>query len=964
MAVPITGKPSCAVFGLTAPTRNNNTHTMKATWSITDYAVNENYGLRATALEIYWTLGIPGTDPKKVKSTNNERTTSSQANLNSFTVGSKTYTRQDFYPCNLKQTLSYVTCTVRTKNDKGLGPVASATRKFTKPVKPTIDNFTYTNNTGTVSTVIRTDAGLGYAERYDTRYKVTIQNTRTGNTWTQYDNSSTSTAINISYDVTDRDLLSYGDYVRSTVSAWARGYAGASDVVTKTFYVSYPYQATIKSIDVSSKNVDGKCTLSIDPNSTTTHPVDRVRLDYLANCEYKTASSIPADAVWTLSNIIDDAECRALAISVADIMPGQGNYTWVRVTSWHADENKFIRYSAYKRVTALETPAPTASDDRIKIISASAGEDGKSIVVQLGWNADGQDDSTGTELTWSDSEDTWKSTDDPKIHQFTWSDGSLVVGQTTYHDSALITIKGLNEGTKYYIKARRYLEGDTISYSDYSNTATSITSEAPEAIVASCDRYVPVDGSLPVSWTFSGNGIQQKWQIISSDGAIIKSGNNSLGSTEIPASRLASFATNNIVSFTVQASTGSGFVSSTSNTVEIVEYPTLALTVDNELTEQPFSFDAAVSTPCDLIAVVTSQGASGQFPDKIRTQTTGDTIWSDIVVPEWGEYSLTEDVAIVSGKTYYTLEDDGTYEPVADPDVSDIATYYEFTYTGEATITLPDGLGFWNGTNYTLSVVATDRRTGLQSTEQTADFIIDWDNPAVEPTGAVTVTYIDQIDVTSGQHRQAAQIDLTPPTGSAQTDVYDIYRMTGGGAYLIGESFPLTYTAYDEYAPFGKDLNLFYRVALRTVDGDIQFTDIYYTAAGDALRLDWSGGSLELPYNIQISDKYSKDVETRKHMNGDIDAYWNQNVEHKGSLNSDVIRLNSQQDIWTARELAQYPGAVFVRTPDGSAYEADVQITDMSVNGPLEAIAIDATEISLTQEFVLPTPYDLEEEEE
>ena len=956
MAVPVTQKPTIAVCYLTSPKRDNNSHVMRSTWNCSNYSLNENYGARITKLQIDWFLGIKGTDIKKTVLTENERINGHSVNLNNFTVGSKTYTRSDFYPFENKPKLNYVTVAVWSKNEKGLGLKVTQTRKFTLPKKPTIDNFTYTNNTGTVSTVIRTDAGLGYAERYDTRYKVTIQNTRTGNTWTQYDNSSTSTAINIAYDVTDRDLLSYGDYVRITVSAWARGYVGVSDVVTKTFYVSYPKPATIKTIDVTGSGVTDKCTVIIDPNHTDAHPVDRVRLDYLANCEYRTSSRIPADAVWTLSNILDDKDCKALSIPVADIMPEQGKYTWVRVTSWHADENKFIRYSAYRRVTALETPAATAADDKIKVISATAGEDGKSILVQLGWNADGQDDSTGTELTWSDSEDTWKSTDDPKMHTFTWTDGVFVDGQTTYQDSALITIKGLSEGTKYYIRARRYLESDVITYSPYSDRKICITSETPEAIVAVCDRYVADDSSLAVSWTFSGNGVQKQWQIVDSGGAVIANADNSLGSTEISAERLATFATNNVVTFTVQASTGSGFVASANNVVEIVSNPTLAITADSEVTAQPFSFDAVVSTPCDLRVVVTSQGATGQFPDKIRRQTDGDTIWSDIVVPEWGEYSLTEDVAIVSGKTYYTLEDDGTYEPVAEPDVSDIATYYEFTYTGEATITLPDGLDFWNGNNYTLSVIATDRQTELQSTEQTADFVIDWDNPATDPTGAVTLAYIDEIDQESGAHRQAAQITLTAPTGSAATDVYDVYRMTGGGAYLIGEGLPLAYVVADEYAPYGDGLDLFYRIALRTIDGDVAFTDVYYTASGKALRLDWSGGTLELPYNIGISDKYKKDVETRNHMDGSVDAYWNENVEHRGALNSDVIRLVNQSDIWAARQLAQYPGAAFVRTPDGSAYEADVQITDMSVNGPLESIAIDAIEIGLTQEFLLPTP--------
>lgn len=125
------------------------------------------------------------------------------------------------------------------------------------------------------------------------------------------------------------------------------------------------------------------------------------------------------------------------------------------------------------------------------------------------------------------------------------------------------------------------------------------------------------------------------------------------------------------------------------------------------------------------------------------------------------------------------------------------------------------------------------------------------------------------------------------------------------------------------------------------------------------MRFDWSGGSLELPYNISIGDSYTKDVEIRAHMDGSNDAYWNENITRTGSLSSDLIRLSQQEDIDLARALARYAGAVFVRTPDGSAYEADVQVSDMSTEGILTAIAIDATEIGLTQEFSLPIPYEL-----
>ena len=54
-----------------------------------------------------------------------------------------------------------------------------------------------------------------------------------------------------------------------------------------------------------------------------------------------------------------------------------------------------------------------------------------------------------------------------------------------------------------------------------------------------------------------------------------------------------------------------------------------------------------------------------------------------------------------------------------------------------------------------------------------------------------------------------------------------------------------------------------------------------------------------------------------------------------------------------------------MRLPNGSAYEADVQVSDLSAeNSRIMTIALDATEVDLTEEFMLPNPYLLDEEEE
>ena len=971
MAVDIKGVPTLAVEKLNSPERaTGGSHQMTASWSVPKDLTDDNNSRRATSVEIDWFLGIYGiTDPTRAVVFTDPSTSTHTVDLSYFTVGSKTYTRSSFYPLS-DTILSYTTVRVIPKNSKGKGKYAEATRHFYKPRKPSISMPEFDSEHGRISATITSNAGEDAYERYDTRYKITVINPflNNGKPTDVVNGSTTNTSYSIGYDSGAYQNLTYAQYIKVTFKAWTRGYAGDSEVTTRTAYISYPARTTIKSVSVSSKGLTGQCRVAIDTNASTTHPVDKVVLQYAADVDYAKASDIPvSESVWTTSEIMDNGNCFGLTIPVADIMPSRGKYTWLRVASYHMNEAVLLRYSTPVRVKALETPAATATNERVKILSAEEGDDGRSAIVQLGWNADGQDDATGTEISWSESRDTWKSTEEPKKYQFTWSDGQVTSGGVTYQDSATITIKGLTEGQKYYIRARRYLEGDTTTYSPYSNTSTVLTSEEPETIVASADRYVPSGRPLTVTWSFAGNKRQKEWQILkvntyynavsnptgnpNSKGyyekngdvytrttdttvvsgktyyerkksyTVIRSGKSTVTSTQISAKRLSDNATDGTFNYVVEASSGSGFVTSEEHTVVIVEKPTLSMTVPTTMTSQySFNIGATTNTLCDIALVVTSNGITGQFPQGILTQAEGDVIYSRVFKPDW-------------------TESNGVYT---------------------ATLNLAKGLDFWDGGYYMVSAVATDRESGLQTDEKQFVFNVDWQYKALKPV--VTLTPIHTVD-DEGNHTRAVQIDLLPPTGATSTSVYDIYRMDVDKPSLIGESFPLECTTTDEYAPFGSDLELKYRVAHRTINGDVAFTDVSYEAPCDNMRFDWQGGSLELPYGLTIGDSYKKSTEIRHHMDGGVDAYWNQNIERASSLGSSIIKISQPNDVEKARKLARYAGAVFVRLPNGSAFEADVQVTDLSVkNEAVTTIELSATEIDLTEEFSLPIPDELQED--
>lgn len=977
----IAKKPTVAVTSLGAPERGSGNRKMTAKWKTPNAMVDTKKGDRATDLVINWYLGIAGNDPDKVIKTSNEKLTESTIDLDNLTIGRKTYQRNQFYPFSGKPKLDYVTVKVVSKNAKGEGASAKATRNFGLPRKPSISDFAFNAENGELSCTVDTDAGADYYERYDTRYKMTAYYSETDSTVTIYDSNSASTSIPLTFDDVDYASRPYDEFVKVTVQAWARGYKGDSAITENTYYIAYPAKATIEDISVSGKSSSDKCTIYVVTHSTDEHPVDRVKLEYLANSSYSDASQIPGDAGWESTEIMDDAECDALAMPVADLLPDRGKYTWVRLKTYHANETVLFRYSDYWRVKDLETPAATSADDKITIVSAVAGADGQSAVVNLAWD-DGELPSTGTELSWDIEEDAWKSTKNPSNYEFEWEDKTaqgqpipVTVDGVTYPHSATITIKDLDESSKYYIKARRYLEDETTTYSEYSNAATMYTSEKPESVGATANRYVPRGEGLNVYWTFSGNSLQTEWQIVDSNGTFLANGEGSIGSTQIDAQTLEDKAEDGSITYTVQVSTGSGWVVSEPHTVTIISKPTLAINAPSVMSSQPYSFSATASVQSDLIVIVTSQGTVGQFPQGILRQTAGDTIYSNVFTPEWVESN--EEVS--------------------------------------TTVELPPQLDFWDLGSYTISVVAIDRQTNLRSEPSESKFSVLWSHqaPSIQPTETYTVssdtevsddknyysydsetqtyTVVEtegnenpsvegwyEVSVTeyvtitpsdytdeSGVHHLAAQINLTPPPSYDEDDVYDIYRMTGDRAQLIGRGFPLTYTAVDEYAPFGEDLTNYYRIAVRTADGDVAFSDVEYVLEHEGIRLDWEGGYIEYPYGVSIGDSYQKDVDIRHHMDGSVNGYWNQGIERKGSLNTEAIKVVQKSDIDLTRQLARYTGPVFVRTREGTAFEADVQITDLSTkNVAIMSIAIDATEVELTDEFMLPTPFELVEEDE
>lgn len=917
-------KPDVGV-SLGTPTRDKGRYKFTAKWTVPKALTNEKNGRRAEGLYITWSINVPGRDPLDIWKSGDENRNSDFCWLSDFraTKPKKNYTRDSFYPLT-KVKVSGVSLNVRPWNAKGKGPGVTKTCKISTPRIPTLA-ATDINEYGVVSCRITTNAGEDAREWYRTRVQIDVYDSSTARPrWVNVaDYTTRSTSHTATRQVANWQVA--GKYVKVRFRALAQGLAGDSAWTDyKTHVVGWPNAATIngKKVKVPGKTSDAIATFPISVNEDSNHKTDEVILQILANSDATTAAQATADTEgWRDTDYKDDGKCTALACSVGNLLPQEGKHTWVRVKSWHDVEGVFYIYSQPYEVSQLFTSAPSAADDAVAIAATEQGVNGSSYKVTLAWNADGLDDSDGTQLTWSDEPDAWESTEKPQEFEFTESDGPLTVGTTTYRDSRTLVIKGLAEGEPTYIRARRYMDDvdGNRTYGPWSDQATVIPTVAPSDVVLTAPAFAAAGADIQYSWSFGGGGTQRAWQLVdNATQAVIAEGTDALGSTVVPAARAATFAVDGALSAFARVSTGGDFVAGEPVGTRIVQAPTLAIGEISTLTAQPLALTLACNVSTARLAVViTSHGIDKQTAHGVVRQPAGDAVWSAEFAPEW----------TASGTGY------------------------------AHTLTLPDGCAFIDKGTYTVTATATDTATGLASETQTAGFDVEWAAKAPLP-GAVTLAPAVVEDDEGGIDRTCA-ITLTAPADAPTGSLYDVYRVTHEGARLIAEGYPLEATVTDAYAPFG-DVPCAYRVSCRTPDGDEHWADFDYTLDGSCLRLDWDGTEyryVELPYDIGLSDAYEKDYEGRTHMDGSRGGGWNPGVERTGKLTTDVLRIEDPATVAAIYDMAQSAVPVFVRTPAGAAFEANVEASMDYDGDQVLNVSLDAEECGLTADYMLP-PYE------
>ena len=687
----------------------------------------------------------------------------------------------------------------------------------------------------------------------------------TGGTKRQTGQAYTDTSKNFTYEVPDAKTLGIGKFRKVAFNARNRGLAGDSATVkANPLYVCNPNPPTLGKINIVFKSKGVYETADVRVQIKSAGVVK----------DGKTAiypQSIRLERLKN-SNSATDAAGAAASDAWQPVDTDNGRTSGMTDT-WGAavsDDGKHTWYRAVAIRDGYETngmPVCATELDRL----GSSTVIGAAHIDSLDAGADGKSalvavsgkgaDDTGYEISWSDSMDAWESTEPPNTFETTGS--SLV-------------IKGLKEGVRYYVQARAYelsIDGDFM-YGDYSGISDVLPVTTPSTVALDGVGTTARGQALQLSWTYDTEAEQTAWRLVDDEGKVVKSGDSAECATAILPSEYGNAAS---LTFHVEMTTGGGWASSPQKAFYIADPPTCGLTVAETLTAQPLSFTVTSDIGDSVDVVVTALGSTGSGLDGDPDQVAGDTVHAATYTPEW---TTSNNVR-------------------------------------SATITLPTGLALWDGASYRVDVTATDEPTGLESPRASAEFAVAWARQAMQPT----------VTVTRDADNRTATITVDAPSNYAMGDRFDLYRVTPDGERLIARGLPYGTAVTDRHAPYTHDgSGLSYFAATRTADGDVCVSeDAPYTLACKSLRLDWGERSIELPYNIAVDDSFEKDAELRKHMDGTTQPYWNEGVSRKASLSTQLIRFEDSEQQELLRDMLQHPGSVFVRTPDGLAFSADVQ---------------------------------------
>ena len=598
-----------------------------------------------------------------------------------------------------------------------------------------------------------------------------------------------------------------------------------------------------------------------------------------------------------------------------------------------------------------------------------------------------------TELSWADHADAWESTDGPQTYEVT----DLFAGAWN--------IAGVAVGT-WYVRARliREDEGSVLYglYSDIKQIKLSSAPAIPSLILSS--GVVHEEGEVTCYWAYvSTDGTAQMQADICEAtldpvtnkytyGDIIDKTASAQHLT-IPIQKLGwkagetHYLAVRVISVSGEQSQGwstpvpikvaeplTVIFDSTSLTrrTTVIEYPIYVITEDTEINsekiyytrsgeEEPYTY-TEVSSPVvgDISTYYEQSGGQTQTSDYLTNLPLNFTVSS-----KGAASSIT--VMIERSSNFHMRRPD---ESELDGYEGEIVATKTFDGDGSYSITKEDLIGYLDDdANYRLVAVAKDS-FGQSAKSEDLEFTVDWEHQAVVPSAEC------QMD----EENYAVILKPLLPDGYVKQpgDVCDIYRLSVDAPELIYENAEFGERYVDPYPTLG-DMGG-HRFVFKTANGDYTTEDnhiAWYDTRDDendyldlfSVLIDFNGDQISLPYNVQLSNRWAKDFQQTNYLGGSVQGDWNPAVNRTGSVSTigivtDEFGLDELDGtIEAVRRLATYPGICHIRTPDGSSYSANINVSEDREEKMINKIAKYSLEITAVDSHELDgVTYELWEE--
>lgn len=513
------------------------------------------------------------------------------------------------------------------------------------------------------------------------------------------------------------------------------------------------------------------------------------------------------------------------------------------------------------------------------------------VIIRWGWAWRKAD---SAEISWSDNPNAWESTSQPQTYM------------VDNINAAKWRVSGLEPGKKWYFRVRLAIATDDgYTYGPYSSVSTEVggfESEASEVDLSSppvmpvltlSESVAPRKATVTAAWAYvstdTTNQIYAEICQATINGSTITYG-KPFAHTEtaqhidfkLTGSRWVTGETYNLC---VRVTSGSGQVSEWSEPVPLqVADPVVCEIVQTSLTDETTDF---ILESLPLTATATGAGTGGV---------------TTLVIERAAEYHMDRpdetETDGYEGETVALIRVDGE---------------------GQITVNQSDLIGkLDDGAAYRLLMTAQD---GLGQTDtEEMEFTVRWAHQAIIPEATAEADGL---------------IVKIMPTAETVTegDVCDIYRLSADRPELIVQNGTFGTTYVDPYPAIGERYG--HRVVYKTVNGDYitadnmpAWTDVYTGITEYSIIIDFDGRQLILPYNITLANSWAKDFQVTNYLGGSQQGDWNPTVSRTATYNLVLTEDDDATIIDGMRYLADYHGICHVRTPEGSSFAADVQVSE------------------------------------